>query len=164
MKQLYIFLLLISGIASAQDKFVLTANGFDPVEIPRPNRTDEKLIEAAKSWNDVYNKQEHDNYDVTTNSLRIEAWRDNGFYYRNVGETYSCNIKYTLSVTFEKNVCRLQFSVKEIYAKQTLLKMTTSDMFTPDGKLKDDFEEAKQSLEKTANNVLKSFAKYVSTY
>ena len=162
MKSFFLFLLLCSTAAFSQDKFVLTPNGFDPVEIPRPDKTNEKLIEAAKNWNDYYNKQEHDSYDVTENSLRIDAMRDNGFFYRNVGETFSCNIKYSLLVTFENNVCRVQFVVKEIYAKKTLLKMTTADMYTPDGTLKEDFGDAKQSLEKTANNILKSFSSFIS--
>lgn len=156
-----LILLLFSFGALAQDKFAMTPNGFEPVEIARPRKTDEKLIEAAKAWNDYYNKQEHDNYDVTENSLRIDAMRDNGFYYRNVGETFPCNIRYSLTVTFDKKVVRVVFEVKEIYAKRTLLKMSVADMYRPDGVLKEDFEEAKQSLEKTANNILNSFAAFI---
>ena len=40
--------------------------------------------------------------------------------------------------------------------------MTPADFFTPDGMLKDDMDEAKASLEKTANTALASFAKFIS--
>lgn len=157
---IFLFLFFLAVTASAQ-QFELTPNGFEVIEIQRPNKTDEKLIEAAQDWSGVYNKQEHDEYNITSNSLDIDAMKDNAFFYRNVGETYTHRIKYTLKVNFTNESVRLQFVVKEIYSKKTLLKMTPSDFFLPDGRTKEDMEEAKQSLEKTANNVLMSFARFI---
>ena len=160
MKLLSLLLLLVTPAIFAQ-QFELTPNGFDAVEIPRPNRTNEKLIELTKAWADYYHKQGHDVYNVTANSIDIDAFKDNAFFYHNLGELFTHRIKYTMRFSFTEQTCRVRFIVKEIYAKKTLLKMTPADFFTPDGLLKDDMDEAKISLEKTANNALISFAKFI---
>lgn len=159
MKKLLPIFLLVASAAFAQ--FELTPNGFDIVEIERPRKTNEKLIEATKNWAYQYNKHGHDAYNVTGNSIDIDAFKDNAFFYHNLGELFTHRIKYTMRFTFTDEVCRVQFIVKEIYNKKTLLKMTPADFFTPDGALKEDMDEAKASLEKTANNALISFAKSI---
>jgi hypothetical protein len=159
-KFLSVFLLFLTAVVSAQE-FVLTPKGFDPVEIPRPNKPTDKLIESAKAWADDYNKQEHDVYNVTENSLDIDARKENAFFYHNLGELFTQHVNYTLRVNFGNETVRLQFIVKDIYTKKTLTKMTVADFFMPDGTLKEDLEEAKPSLEKTANNILKSFARFI---
>jgi hypothetical protein len=165
MKSLILSLFIFSvAVSLAQPKLELTPNGFPPIEIPKPNKTPEKLIEASKGWADYYNKKEHDVYDVTENSFSIDAMKENAFFYRNLGETFQFRIKYTLKVEFLEKALRLSFIVKEIYTKQTLTKTTVSDFFTPDGKLKDDYEEAKPSLERTANDIAKSYADFISRY
>lgn len=161
MKNFFVIFLFLLAVTVSAQQFELTPSGFEVIEIPRPNKTNEKLIESAKDWSSVYNKQEHDEYNVTSNSLDIDAMKDNAFFYRNVGETFTHRIKYTLRVNFTNESVRLQFIVKEIYSKKTLLKMTTSDFFLPDGSTKEDMDEAKVSLEKTANNVLLSFARFI---
>lgn len=143
-------------------QFELTPNGFDAVEITRPNRTNEKLIELTKAWADYYHRHGHDAYNVTANSIDIDAFKDNAFFYHNLGELFTHRIRYTMRFNFTDEVCRVRFIVKEIYVKKTLIKMTPADFFTPDGMLKDDMDEAKASLEKTANNALASFAKFIS--
>lgn len=164
-KVLLLFVVIFSAnLAFAQERFELTPNGFPPIEIEKPRKPLEKLMDASKAWVDSYHKGERDVYNVTATSLQIDAVKQNAFFYRNLGETFQHRIKYTLKVEFLENTYRLTFVVKEIYTKQTLLKMTVSDFFTPDGKLKDDFEEAKPSLEQTANKVLKSFTNFIQTY
>ena len=160
MKHFYLILLLVTSLAAAQ-QFELTPRGFEPVEIERPNRPNEKLIERTKAWADFYLKQQYDIYNVTTNSLDIDVYKENGFFYHNLGELFSHRIKYTIKIEFADQTCRLQFSVREIYAKKTLLKMTPQDFFAPDGQIKEDMDEAKSSLEKTANNALTSYIKFI---
>jgi hypothetical protein len=159
MRLCFFFLLLACGVSAQQ--FELTPTGFDAVELARPNRSNEKLIEMTKGWADYYFKDGHDVYNVTANSLDIDAFKDNAFFYHNVGELFSHRIKYTMRINFDKDVCRIRFIVKEIYMKKTLMKMTPADFFMPDGLLKDDMDEAKASLEKTANNALVSFSKFI---
>jgi hypothetical protein len=154
------FMLLVASIATAQ-QFELTPTGFDAIELPRPNRSNEKLIEKTKGWADYFYKNGHDVYNVTATSLDIDAFKDNAFFYHNLGELFSHRIKYTMRINFDKDFCRISFIVKEIYIKKTLIKMTPADFFTPDGLLKDDMDEAKTSLEKTANNALNSFSKFI---
>jgi hypothetical protein len=162
-KTAIIFLMFFSTSAIfSQEKLVLTPNGFAPVEFQKPNNTNEKLIEAAKAWADSYNRGEHDVYDVTENSLNIDALRENAFFYRNVGETYNYRIRYTLNVEFVEQLCRITFTVKDIYARRTLTKMTVGDFFAPDGRLKEDYEEVKPSLEHTANTIVNSFISFIS--
>jgi hypothetical protein len=164
-KILTVCLMLFYGnIAFSQDVLVLTPSGFDPVEIQRPAKTNEKLIEASKAWAPNYNKQQFDLYNITENSLDIDAVKDNAFYYRNLGEVYNYGIKYSVQVNFGNNTYTVKFVVKEIYAKRTQMQTTIADFFMPDGSLKEDFEEVKPSLERTANNILKSYIRALAQY
>jgi len=162
MKKLF-FLLLFSPAIFAQ-QLTLTATGFEPVSFPRPVMTDDKIVEAVKSWADAYNKREHDVFNVTSNSLEVDAMKDNAFFYHNLGELYSYNIKYNLKISFDAKQVWVAFGVKEIYTKQTLLKTTVADFFDPDGRLKEDFDEVKPSLEETADKVVSALAKYLRDY
>ena len=157
------FFLLIAPTLFAQS-FSLTSGGFDPVQVPRPALTNDKIIEAVKSWSYSYNKRQQDVFNVTDNSLEVDAIKDNAFYYHNLGEMFSYNIKYNLKISMEEKQLWLTFSVKEIYTKKTLLKMTTANFFNPDGSVKDDFDEAKDSLDKTANNVARSLLRFLASY
>lgn len=162
MKTIHLFILIATTLSFAQEKPELTPNGFAPIVISRPDKTTEKLIEASKAWADSYIKDEHDVYDVTENSLSIDARRENAFFYRNLGETFKYTIRYTLKVSFEDKTCVLTFAVKDIYANRTLTKTTVADFFAPDGRLKEDYEEVKPSLEITAGKILRSYANFIS--
>lgn len=163
MKILFRFLfLLFSTLILAQAKPEMTPKGFAPIEFTTPNRPVEKLIEASKSWAPYYNKKGFDVYDVTPNSLKIDGYKTNAYFYRNLGETYPYNIRYTLEIVFKADgIYTVTFSLKESYAKEALVKTTVADFFTPDGKLKDDYTEVKPSLERTAENVIKSFTNFI---
>lgn len=160
---LYIFIFFATTISFAQPKVEMTPRGFESVEFATPNKTNDKLIEAVKNWADYYNKKEYDVYDVTQNSVTIDALKENAYFYRNLGERYDYNITYTLNVVFNADkTYTLKFSVKEVFAKKVLTKTTVADFFTPDGKLKEDFEEIKPSLENTANKIIKSFSEFIA--
>lgn len=158
---------LIAWIAAASvqqsPKLELTPQGFQPLEIKTPNKPLDKLIELSKSWAPYYNKNGYDVTEVTENSLTIDARNENAYYYYNVGVKYNCDIKYSLKIVFkEDKKYSLTFTVKEIYAENVVTKTNVSDFFTPDGKLKDDFRDVKPSLEKTVNNIVKSYVKFIS--
>lgn len=155
-----LFVFSFISVAS-QVKLELTPEGFAPIEIPKPDKTHEKLIEASKAWAPFYNKEQNDVYDVTENSFTIDAMKDNAFFYRNLGEVFKHRIKYSLKVTFLENTIRITFIVKEIYTNKTLTKTTVGDFFAPDGRLKEDFEEVRPSLEETANKVIRSYSAFI---
>lgn len=161
---LLLFLFFCSSLAIAQTKLELTPNGFSSLKINSPAKPLEKLMDAAKTWADTYNsKNGADAYDVTSNSLKIDALKDNAFFFRNLGETYSFKIRYTLSVEFGDRTYKLTFRVKEILdSDEKLLNTTIADYFTSEGKLKEDYEEVKLSLENTANAIVNSFATYIA--
>lgn len=151
------------ALCSAQAKLELTPEGFSPLEIKTPNQPVEQLLQASKSWADFYNKKGADVFDVTENSLTIEARVENAYHYYNVGVKYNCDIVYSLKIAFAENkIYSLKFLVKEIYAKNVLLKTTTADFFTPVGKVKDDFRDAKPSLESTVNKIVNSYIKFIA--
>lgn len=160
-KLLPIFFLFFSWICFSQEPVELTPNGFPSVTFTKPNIPLENLIEASRSWALSHNKNGADVYDVTSNSLKIDALRKNAFYYYNLGERYTFDIKYTLAVEFEDTNYTLKFIVKEIYTDNKLIKSTLADYFTPDGKLKEGFEEIKPSLDITVNKLLNSFASFL---
>lgn len=153
--------MLLPAMLSAQQKLEMTPQGFAPVEIPRPQRTNEKLIELSRDWAANYNRREHDVYDVTASSMKIDAVRQNAFYYRNRGETYHSNIRYTLAVDFGENNLTITFSVKDIFVRQTLIEKTIADFFASDGRLKSEFLEVKPSLEETVNEIVGSYTTFI---
>lgn len=156
------FFCLFHGFA--QTEMELTPQGFATVTIPKPEKTPEKLIEHSKNWAAYYNRNNenvYDVYSVTENALSIDTFKDNAYFYRNRGEAFQHKIKYTLKIEFVENTCQITFVVKEIYVKNILIKTTVADFFTAEGRLKDDFKEAKPSLEKTANAIVQSFLNYI---
>jgi hypothetical protein len=162
----YLFLLFVATLSislKAQSSTELSASGFAPVTLPVAERPLTHLMEIANAWAANYNKKEYDIYDVTTNTISVDARRDDAFFYRNRGEKYTHDIVYSLKVTFnEDQTFTMQFSVKEIYANKVLLKTTVADFFAPDGRLKSDYIEAKETLDRTANKIMSSFAAAVS--
>jgi hypothetical protein len=154
---------MIFTSAFAQSKLELTPQGFLPLEIKTPNQTNDKLLQVSKSWATYYNKKGEDVFDVTENSLTIEARVENAFYYYNFGVKHNHDVVYKLKVVFEENKkYKLSISVKEIYAENQLLKTTTANFFSTDGKLKDDFKDAKLSLENTVNRIANSYIKFIA--
>lgn len=162
MKKLYLLLLLCCAWSYSQT-LELTPTGFAPLTLPTPNKPLDHLIESAKTWALTYNKGPRDVYNVSTNTLSIDAWREYAFFYRNLGDRYDNNIVYTLQVVFnENNTFTTTFIVKEIYAKDVLTKTKVGDYFNPTGSLKQEFAEVKPSLEATANKIVRSFLQAVS--
>ncbi|RYG52297.1 MAG: hypothetical protein EOO01_06825 [Chitinophagaceae bacterium] len=165
MKLFAFALLLILQSAFAQDAMQLTSTGFAAVEIPRPPKPDDRVQEQIKAWLAEFNRRNefgYDVYDVTASSLKIDSYKDNAFYYQNKGETFQHRVKYTIALDIRENVIVYKFSVREIYAGKVLTELTVAKFFTSDGKLKSDYLEVKPSLEKTANDMLRSFADYMA--
>jgi len=160
-KLLTIFCCFYCCFAFSQEKIALSPNGFPTVTVAKPNIPLENLIEASKSWASSYNKNGADVYEVTTNSLKIDALRKGAFAYYSLGERYNFDIKYTLAVEFGDANYTLKLTVKEIYTDDKLIKSTLADYFTSEGKLKEGFEEIKPSLEITVNKLISSFAAFM---
>lgn len=150
-------------VSTAQTKLELTPKGFTPLEIEMPNQPIHKLIEQSKEWASYYNEKGSDVFAVTENSLTIEARYENGYYSWNLAVKYNFDIKYSLKIVFGENQkYTLTFIVKEIYMDRVPLKTTATDFFTSEGKLKDDFKDAKPSLESTANKIIKSYINFIA--
>jgi len=160
---LKITLLLFTVICQAQTKLVLTPKGFGTVELKTPNKPLDDLIDASKAWVPFFNRGSYDITEVTQNSMTIDALYENAYYYYNVGVKYNNDIRYSLKVAFlPDHTYTLTLSVKEIYTKNVLLKTTVSDFFTQDGKVKDDFRDAKSSIESTVNRIIKSYSGFIA--
>lgn len=150
-------------ISPAQVKLELTPKGFTPLEMEMPNQSISKLLQLSKSWAPHYNKNGYDVFNVTENSISIEALNENAYYYWNLGVKYNYDIKYVLKIVFGENQkYTLTFTVKEIYSNAALLKTTVTDFFTPEGNLKEDFKDAKPSLENTANKIVRSYTSFIT--
>jgi hypothetical protein len=162
-KAFYILLLLVPTATFAQTRLELTTRGFSTIEVPRPEGTVEELVEASRAWANEYRHEQPSVHDVTSNSLKITAIRNDAFFYRNVGETFRNGVGYTLSVTFTDTACKVTFTINDIYERNTLKEMEISDYFTSDGRPKEDFEDVKPSLEETVNNLVKSYLSYISS-
>jgi hypothetical protein len=164
MKKLSLLLILVLSTLAYSQKPTLTAAGFAPVTVTRPDVPDERLIELAKSWPFFFNngRENHDFYDVKPGSFKIDSFRDNAFFYRNVGEPFQYRIRYTIQVSYTESSVTATFIVREIYAERILTQLTLSDFFTPEGRLKEDYRDVKPSLEATAFRILRSFFNFIS--
>ncbi len=150
-------------LCSAQLKLEITPQGLLPLELKTPNRPIDQLIELSKSWAPYYNKIGYDISEVTKNSLTIEARVENAFHSYNVGVKYNYDIRYSLKILFMENQrYTIRISVKEIYAENVLTKTTLVDFFNAEGKLKDDFRDAKPSLENTINKIANSYTNFIN--
>lgn len=162
---LQLFLIFFTISNYAQIKVQVTQNGIEPNSFTEkiPPMTDERFIELSQIWASEFSGGNANNTEVTTNSLTIDAMRDNAFLYRNKGETFLHNIKYQLKVTKNGDSYTTSFKILEIYARKVLLKSTITDYFLPNGNLKEGFEQVKPSLERSVNIILNSYDRYLKT-
>ncbi|MGC4041639.1 MAG: hypothetical protein QM710_12855 [Flavobacterium sp.] len=161
--KIFLFLGIVTAQAQSKNQLQLTLQGFLPIEINAPNLPLDQLMELSKSWAPYFNKNGYDVSEVTTNSMVIDAKYENAYYYYNVGVKYNCDIRYSLKIVFtEDRKCQMKLTVKEIYAGNVLTKTTIADFFTSDGNVKDDFSDAKPSLENSVNRIFKSYANFIS--
>lgn len=157
MKQLLLIgLFLYAGVAWAQPPFELTPNGFAPVTFTVPARDMLDRADRITRWAAKENRKGHDVVRESDQSLRVEARRDNAFFYRDRGEEYAFRIDYVMTIGFTDDTCTVTFSVSDIYGKGRPVQMQLSDYFLSDGRLKEDFRDVKPSLERTANALLRS--------
>ena len=166
MKRILQLLLIFSAFSTyAQIKVEVTQNGINPNQIQEtiPPMTDERFIELSQMWIAEFSSGESNITEVTTNSLTIDAMRDNAFLYRNKGETFLHNIKYQLKISKNGDTYTSSIKILEIYARKVLLESTIADYFLPNGNLKEGFEEVKPSLERSLNIILNSYDRYLKT-
>ena len=159
-------LLCITSVVFSQIKMEMTPKGFATVKIDRPAKTLEKLIEKTQSWASYYNRNNRysfDVYDISENTVSIDAFKENAFYYRNRGEAYQHRIKYSMRVEFIESFYTITFAVKDIYSGNNITKLTVAEFYASDGRLKEDYEEVKPSLEYTANSIINDFATFLAT-
>lgn len=150
-------------LSFAQTKLEMTPKGFAPLEIKMPNKPISKLVASSKEWASYYNKNGYDVFDVTENSLSIEALNVNAYYNYNRAVKYNYDIRYILKIVFrEDKKYTLTFTVKEIYTDSVPLKSTIADFFTPQGNLKEDYKDVKPSLENTVNKIVKSYTNFIA--
>lgn len=156
---------LLSVVCSAQ--FVLEPRGFNTVVLERPNLSDDALIEAVRSW--IANEYQHNDagYDIfgeKQDRLRWSSEMHNAFYYVNRGETQYHRIKYECAFRFDAERMFLDFRVIEIYTGRQPTQLTPGSFFDDQGVLKDDYLDAKPSLEASVNRLLRSFSGFMARY
>lgn len=156
---------MLCAVCNAQ--FVLTPNGFNTVVLERPNLSDDALIEAVRSW--ISNEYQHneagyDIYGERPNGLLWSSEMHNAFYYVNRGETQYHRIKYECSFRFDSGQMFLDFRVIEIYTGRQATRLTPGSFFNGQGALKDDYRDAKPSLEASVNRLLRSFSGFMGRY
>lgn len=150
------------SVCAAQTDVELTPQGFATLELKTPNKPVDKLIQSSKSWAAYFNKKGYDVSEVTENSIIIQAKILNAYYTYNVGVKYNYDIEYLLKIEFQSTkTYTVSISVKEIYTENIALKTTVANFFTSDGKVKNDFKDAKPSLENSINKVLKSYTNFI---
>ncbi len=167
MKNLWIVLLIFSAWkGNCQQPLELAPGGFESVTFEKPEITSDKFIESVRSWAASFyenNSYGFDIYDVSDATISIDGSKENAFFYRNRGEEFFHRIKYTIKVELLSNSYRVKFYVREIYTRKNLLELTPADFFNSEGKLKEDYLDAKPSLEKSVNSIVNSLADYIDS-
>lgn len=162
-----IFLFLAAAALAQPPKMELKPNGFDPIEVAIPATPNEKLIEITKAWAQEANRSERgaDVTEVTENSLTVSAYKRNGFYYRDRGETHNHRIRYSMKITFYENRYTLAFTVNDIYTDgDKLVSYKLPDYFTSEGKIKEGYTDLKPSLERTVNDIVTSHYNFIINF
>ncbi|GGB74160.1 hypothetical protein GCM10007424_12600 [Flavobacterium suaedae] len=146
----------------------LNANGFKQINVKIPETTNEQLLSLTKNWAISYNRNKDSSADITNvsnNSMTITAYKQNAFYYSNKGETFYHRIKYEMTFKFNRDSYNVTFTITEIYLNDdSLLEYKIPDYFNSDGKLKDDYNTLKESLEETVNDIVNSHYNFIINY
>lgn len=167
MKLLFIAVVLLFSTVGLHAQFELAPSGFNTVALERPNLSDEALMEAVRSWmvNEYqHNEYGYDVYDEQPNGLTWSAQMPHAFFYRNRGEEHFHRIKYECNLRFDNRQIQLDFRVVEIYTARQVTQLTTGAFFNQQGILKDDYRDAKPSLERNVNRLLRSFTAFMGRY
>ncbi|AWG26458.1 DUF4468 domain-containing protein [Flavobacterium kingsejongi] len=147
--------------AAAQQKMVLTAKGFEPLKVEVPQNSAFQIFTNSKDWMRGYYQTETEFQEIEGQQLTIDAFKNNAFFFRSLGETYYYKIKYNLKIEFVDGLYTFYFRVDEIYTINTLTKTQIADYFLSNGNIKDDYADVKSSLEYTVNAIARSHYNYV---
>ena len=164
LKPYILFIILISGIASAQPpKIELSEGGFEPIDVTIPASKPEKLVSITKTWalererRRIDQDKGYDFTNVTDNTITVTGFKKNAFYYTNLGVQYEHRIQYSMKFTFYENRYTLLFTVNQIYTdNDTPVQSSLSDYFKSDGTRKEGYTNLNISLESTVNAIVKS--------
>ena len=168
MPRLLCLVMLLPAIAFGQPSLQLEPSGFALVTVSIPTTLNEKLIDLTRAWAQEYNrrnKQGYDVLDVTDNTLTISSYKKNACYYRDRGESFNLSVNYTMQFTFSENSYTLAFTVTDIFAdNDKLLEYKIPDYFTPEGRLKEGYDELDNSLEKNVNDIARSHYNFLVNF
>lgn len=159
------FFLLFFSTVFAQTQVELTPSGFSPNPVSEkiPAMTNERFMDLTRLWIEEFTRGTGTVSELTANSLTLDAYRDNAFYFTNLGETYYFKVRYQMKIAKNGNTYTASLQVTQIQNTRSVLESTLADYFLPDGTLKEGFEQVKPSMEKTANIILGSFYRYIAT-
>jgi hypothetical protein len=167
-KLLTLLCFFVLAIANAQPPAMeLTPNGFDIIEVQIPSTSNDKLIQLSTAWAADLNRKRngYDATDVTSNSMVISAYKKNAFFIRNNGDSFNYAIQYTMKLSFHDTYYTMHFLVNDIYTNDdVLVKYKLPDYFTPDGDLKEGYEDLKPSLEKSVNDLALSYYNFIVNF
>jgi hypothetical protein len=143
----------------------LSRTGFPAVDVSIPATPNEKLVDLTKNWAlETYKRGNFDVSEVTDNTVTISAVERRAFFYRNKGEGFDHDIRFDMKITFSGNRYTVNFIIKQIFADGVRIEYNIPDYFTSDGKLKEDYEEVKPSLEATVNKIIRSHYNFILNF
>lgn len=168
MQRLLCLVILLPAVVFGQPSLQLEPSGFAPVTVNIPTTLNEKLIDLTRAWAQEYNrrnKQGYDVLDVTDNTVTISSYKKNACYYRDRGESFNLSVNYTMQFTFSESSYTLAFTITDIFAdNDKLLEYKIPDYFTPEGRLKEGYDELDNSLEKNVNDIARSHYNFLVNF
>lgn len=139
-------------------KFELTKSGVQSVEVIIDSSNTKEIYQKALKWvNETFEKPKSViTRDQKNKYLRINGFRKNAWLYKSQDKVEIIDMEYSFSIAIKDKKVRLRFSIGQFWSenKKTIYDYTA--FFNNTGEIKEDYTDAKQSLENSMNEIASS--------
>jgi hypothetical protein len=141
----------------------ITINGVKPVSVSLPNLDIAMIYKKSLEWveKSFDNPQEILIKSTDNQSIQIQSFQKDAFYYMGFGFKNEFDMVYTLEIDIQVNEVTLRFIPGQFSSGGQNAPFTTELFFENDGSVNWQCKEAKPSLEKTMNEIGNSWLDFV---
>jgi hypothetical protein len=163
------FLLLISAFTSMEcfsqetSKFELTKDGVIPIVINLDSISANTIYTKSKKWilESYKNPKEVLKADIENESLRINGFKSNAWFYKSLGAKQEYDMEYSFQIEIKESKIRLTFTPGQFWADNQKVLYNYTTFFKGTGEVKGAYKDAKPSLEVTMNDLANSLVEYI---
>jgi hypothetical protein len=144
-------------------KFELTKDGVQPIIVSIDSFNAQTIYKKTINWvkENYKNPKEVLKADIENESVRIDGFKKNAWFYKSLGMKQEYDMEYSFSIDIKDNKIRLTFTIGQFWGdnKKTAYDYTT--FFKKDGELRGAYKDAKPSLEESMNELVSSLYNYI---